>query len=247
MSQEKEYWDLLEDYASEKLDADVRIAVDEWLSKNEDARTTLVGIESLMEELTDQQEMDRFHQHLVDEIISDHAKEKQGRTASIKWYWVAASLLVMVTGISYFSRDGNDTIEKKLSLYLSDPYDLSDQVRSNTSSSSSWKDAYKNFDFERVIALLSKEAPLMPFEKLYLGLSYLYTGQSESAIAILKTPFNNPYLDPQRKWFLSLTYLKTGQNERARPLLEGLAKNQSFKTLETRELLKLLDPPLSSN
>ena len=237
---EEEYWDLLEDYASQKLNADTQQKVARWLKKNEDARTTLLGIEDMMAEIPQQEDRNDFFRNLNDEMISAHLPKEKNKIRYTRWYWMAASLIVMV-GISYFLVKERNDLSNKVNTYLSQHHGLSNQVRSDSfEAKEKWPDAYHNAQYEKVITILANNDSLVAIEKLYLGLSYMYTDQYNLSINQLNIPFANIYLDPQRQWYLSLAYIKSGQNNLAIQTLKLLIEEQSFMNKEAEELLDLL-------
>lgn len=240
MNIEEEYWDLLEAYASNELNVEMHNKVKAWLETNKDAQTTLLGINTLMEEMPEKVDRDQFHKGQIENIVSGHTSEIKQYGTNLKWFW-AAAIIVVVASVTYFFLNSTDTLNQKLAQYLSEPYAISDQVRSGASQETQdWIKAYKTADYSKTIDLLTKSDSLTSKERLYLGLSYLYNDQDDLSIDQLNEPFGSPYLDPQRKWYLALAYLQSEQSALAIPILEELQSNKSFKATEAKELLALL-------
>ena len=79
----------------------------------------------------------------------------------------------------------------------------------------------------------------------FLGLSYLYSEQTEKAIPLLlgiSQPLNNGgRFQREAQWFLALAYLKLSKNELALPLLQDLEKTNSWKSREAASLLQQIN------
>lgn len=77
----------------------------------------------------------------------------------------------------------------------------------------------------------------------YLGLSYIETGKTDSAIQILAVLANNNnhFYTDQSRWYLSMCYIKEGKNRQAVKYLEILynEKNGYYKT-QAGEIFKIL-------
>jgi len=79
----------------------------------------------------------------------------------------------------------------------------------------------------------------------FLGLSYLYSEQTEKAIPLLvdiSQPLNKGgRFHREAQWFLALAYLKLSKNELAIPLLQDLEKTNSWKSREAASLLQQIN------
>lgn len=76
----------------------------------------------------------------------------------------------------------------------------------------------------------------------FLGLSYLYSDQTEEAIPLLvdisQSLNNGGRFQREAQWFLALAYLKLSKNQLALPLLQDLEKTNSWKSREAASLLQ---------
>lgn len=241
MNLEEEYWELLEDYAAGKLDIKSQKNVEIWLSTNEDAQTTLIGIQTMMEQIPDEEDRNQYLQDQIEEVLRTNTTPPVKKSKNIRWHWPVAASIVAVASVTYLLFFSSASLEDKLNEHLSEPYAISNQVRAvSPSVENGWVASYKKGDYKSTIIQLEKTESIKGIERLYLALSYLYENQSNQAAELLETSFDNQYLDPQRVWYLSLAYLNQNQKQEAIPLLEQLVNAQSFKSEEAQELLKLI-------
>ena len=99
--------------------------------------------------------------------------------------------------------------------------------------------------YDQAIPLFEKHLSLNSMDdetKLYLGISYLETDQSEKAIKIFKDlEINSKVYADDAGWYLSLTYLKTKDLESAKEQLKKISETHSDYSSNAKELLTKLD------
>ena len=90
---------------------------------------------------------------------------------------------------------------------------------------------YRQDDFRRAAVRLQKVRPTasLPQLGLYLGVCYLYLGETENAERTLSEtrPLVPPEIKPDVAWYLALARLRLGQTSGARDALDDLCRGRS--------------------
>jgi tetratricopeptide (TPR) repeat protein len=92
--------------------------------------------------------------------------------------------------------------------------------------------AYDQQDYVLAIQLFEKLSVQDEAVLLYLGNSYLASGQPEKALLLFEKVLNNyEVFDEQAEWYVAVTYLKLEEREKAREALQKVvARNSSYKS-----------------
>lgn len=92
--------------------------------------------------------------------------------------------------------------------------------------------AYDQNDYELAIQLFEKLSTQDEAVLLYLGNSYLASGQPEKALLLFEKVLNNyDVFDEQAEWYVAVSYLKLEEREKARAALQKVvARESSYKS-----------------
>jgi tetratricopeptide (TPR) repeat protein len=101
--------------------------------------------------------------------------------------------------------------------------------------------AYDQQDYVLAIQLFEKLSVQDEAVLLYLGNSYLASGQPEKALLLFERVLNNyDVFDEQAEWYVAVTYLKLEEREKAREALQKVvARESSYKAKALLILEKL--------
>lgn len=212
------------------------------LDQEEEFRKAVIFQRSMLASLEAQKKVE-LKTELKAVFARTEPEKPQGSTVSSRWYWLAASLVLLLITFGWLSlRTDNSAI---FEAYF-DPYPAESMVRGEATGDEAEEvfQLYGGGDYDRAIELMQSRIDQgIDFrgQRLYLGNALLVTGRAEEAIKVLKqvNPENSFYTDAQ--WYLALAYLKNEQEAQAIEVLEQLLEKRSFYQTSAQELLRELD------
>lgn len=165
------------------------------------------------------------------EEIKAWDKEAPSRVQTIPLWRQAAVIRIaalLIIGLSIFLLWPKEGAEPDLFAKYFEPYPnvIMPTVRGNENEDSTTiQKAYRTYDqgdYTEAILLFEAVNPQDEGVLMYLGSSYLATGQAEKAIPILKKlEAESGLFADEARWYLVLAYLQSGNKEQANRLLSG--------------------------
>jgi len=238
MNRDQNIFDTIERYLSGDLSSRELQDFETEMAGNLDLKKEVELHRSLHEELKDIDTL-QFRKKIA-RIATNQNKDSKG----IGSFWkIAASLLILV-GLSTFLWFQLASRESDLFETYYRPYPVEDVVRGNTEKESdAILKGYSNREYREVIpkleGLIAEDAENEVL-KLYLGNSYLNTGQEDKAISTFNgiTQESKYYEDAQ--WYLALTHAKLGNSQKASEYLKWIIDYNGLHKAKATELLQKL-------
>ncbi|MCB0523148.1 MAG: tetratricopeptide repeat protein [Saprospiraceae bacterium] len=173
----------------------------------------------------------------------NQSKIKATKTIPRWVYGLAATLLLLLLAWPIYQRFSEPDItyasagELYETHYQSMPLTL---TREDTLAD--WQKAYQQNRYKDAIPLLrlllsdtSYERP--SYANLFLGLSFLGTGDAASAIAAFEQVNPDSYEWEHAQWYSTLAYMKTGNTEKAKQFLREISKQKNNPRSEEASLM----------
>ncbi|MBA3985267.1 MAG: hypothetical protein H0X63_01500 [Flavobacteriales bacterium] len=179
-----------------------------------------------------------------------HLKEKlnsyeQQNTPKTKWWYVAASFLVLL-GMSFWFINQNPDYDKLYASYFEIYPNVVEPIVRNSNEEKTIKMeafiAYENEDYAKASQLFESIAMenQVEYAQFYKAISLMKIDQFDEASVILSdTSWSNAYHE-DATWYLALIKLKQQDITASKKLLKILTTT-SIYAMEARELLKRLD------
>lgn len=98
---------------------------------------------------------------------------------------------------------------------------------------------YNDGSYDKAAAAL-EDIDGQPISKLYAGIAYLESGNTEKSIALLESLKNNKKVKTFSdviEWNLALAYLKASQKEKAKLLLLDIVSSDHYRSKNAKEIL----------
>nr|WP_305067246.1 tetratricopeptide repeat protein [Mangrovivirga halotolerans] len=104
---------------------------------------------------------------------------------------------------------------------------------------------YNTGDYEKAVETLSAftdENPQSDMAKIYLGISFMETGQNNKAISVFHELKSNANGLPKElsEWYLAMVYLKTDNVDESRKLLNSIHESDHIYSGKAKKLLSQL-------
>ncbi|MEL7146697.1 MAG: tetratricopeptide repeat protein [Bacteroidota bacterium] len=241
--------------AEEKL-FDERYQSDNAFKEEVIARTQVIaGVEALRKQAL-KEEFSSWLDKGEDEITLD-PEEERNSSPQIRWYFaVAAAIVPLLLVVFLWSREDTSTSQELFTANFT-PMENVLGARSGNSNSpakdgnplydakayqlaiSEGMKAYDAGDYASAIASLRAIEIQDEMIALYLGISYLATGDTRQARNVLETKVkpSNKVLHDAATWYVALSYLKEKDYEKAQASLDRLIDSKSSDY--TKDALKL--------
>ena len=238
MKMNQEEMDILDSYLRGELNEDERAVLDDRLKKEPDLRAQL----EIMEQVKDAASDHELKQKL--DIIHEQTTSQERPSFSTKqpfFYWAAASIALVTLAIWLMWPPVDN---KSLAREYLEVYD--DYLTSRSSGEEGIIRAmalYNTQQFEEAVSAL-REVPdnRNADVSFYLGLSFLYSEQFDSAQFYLQHVIDvSEKYDQQSRWFLALSYLSDDEAGTASILLNEITA-ADFNYKKSQALLEELTP-----
>lgn len=234
MERTQEIFDKIEAYLGKSLSKEEQKAFEDEMAKNVALQLEVEKHKSLHNVLIDKDTL-AFKEKLT--VISKKIKEENTPISFFTTTWKIAATIVVILGIGslfwYSSSSQNQTKDLYAKYY--EPFPAEDITRGENTYDLGVIKNYSAKAYNKVIIELENKSDLKDNYRVYLGNSYMNTGQEQKAIIqFSKIEKNSSYYENSR-WYLSLTYLKLGQPKKTMVLLEeiinynGIYKNDAIR------------------
>lgn len=246
MERTPELFEKIDAYLNGILDKDELISFEQSMLLSPKLKDEVEKYELIKNTLSDTDTI-RFRKKIEDianEI--ENGKSIKSQSPLLK-YWRVAAIFIALIGVSsilWFQHP----VQKDLYSTYYVPYPMNEITRGKSTDVLLKEVAfdYKNKAYTKVIpalkSLVEKDHDNDELS-LYLGNSYLNTGQEKNAIALFRDVNNESLFYKDAQWFLALSHLKLKQNDQAILVLEKLS---SYESLYKKKALKLLEKLKSS-
>ncbi len=222
MERTQEIFEKIEAYINNTLSQEERSVFEKEMEQNPELQTEVDKHKKLHEVLSDTDTL-AFKEKLVK--ISDEIKAEG--TSSRSWFlqhWKMAATIAVILGIGSILWFNANRTHQNQELYAAyyEPFPIEDTTRGE--STNDFADAlihYAQGEYDRVISTLEELVHVPDQEQLslYLGNSYMNTGEEQKAIDIFKNIDGSSKYHENAQWYLALTYLKIGDTKKLKPLL----------------------------
>ena len=177
------------------------------------------------------------------------------RSVSRQWLWGLGTGLVFVCLIGFFGWQSlvqNREKEKTrtvLTQFLTQSKPFSNHLNFADDDESpfavgvrQYESATKYADAAATLNEHLKDKPTDNMAQLYLGVCYLYTTKTDSAISKLQplTSVTDDFIAQSARWHLGLALMQRGDAVAARPLLQSVLRTEEFKE-DAQRVLKALE------
>jgi len=188
----------------------------------------------------------KFRQKL--KRIAAEVKEEEAIAAKrvpVAYWKIAASIIILfgVGTLLWNTVNKEDSFSELYALYYT-PYPAEGVTRGTAANNSAAiVKSYAKGDYEKVISELSGTALLSESEqfRLYLGTSYLNTGQEEKAIAQFQKISDTSRYYEYANWYRALTYLKQEDPKTASDILKIVIAYDGVYKENATQLLKKIE------
>ncbi|RMG31502.1 MAG: hypothetical protein D6730_01305 [Bacteroidetes bacterium] len=250
-------YELLADYVDGLLETTQRKQLAEAISKSEEAAMIVEGIRQYYALHGHDREgleayLDELAARFGQEVLAAPPPTLGGMLRRRPWLRVAAVVLLLVgllPVLLWLARPWGMDAEALIAQHLEQPYPLPNVQRGDThdlrnAAYQAYHEGQYSLMIQRLEAALGDQSgQLTDFDRFYLGLSHLYTGDYAGAIDLLR-PLEQgqaPRFEQQARWYLALAYLRQGQREAAMGLLQEVAHTEGhFRQQEALRLLEKL-------
>ncbi|WP_109301763.1 lipopolysaccharide assembly protein LapB [Aquimarina sp. AU474] len=225
MERTQEIFEKIEAYLNNTLSQEERSVFEKEMEQDSELRTEVDKHKVLHDVLSDTDTL-AFKEKLVK--ISEEIKAEGTRSGSwFSQHWKMAATIAVILGIGsilWFNANRTNENQKLYAAYY-EPFPIEDTTRGE--STNDLGDAllhYAKGEYDRVITTLEELVHIPDQEQLslYLGNSYMNTGEEQKAIDIFKNIDNNSKYYENAQWYLALTYLKLGDTKQLKPLLTAI-------------------------
>ncbi len=153
-----------------------------------------------------------------------------------------AAAVAIVSGIGWFyfsNKTPEMTAEVAQNQYFTELLAQNPGTLQGTDDRSTWTQAFREKQFDKVIEILEKGIDKTTEEVYYLGLAYSAKGNYPKAIEQFSTKIVHDSVYAEKaNWAIALIYLKQNNKTEAKVLLEKIAKSDSEFSEKAKELLK---------
>jgi tetratricopeptide (TPR) repeat protein len=244
-------YELIHDYLHGLLDSNTSKEMGELIKNDETARSIAEGIIRMEKEFSgDEVALDAYLENFQQKQLALVGQSKETKPIiKTAWFRMAASLLLLIS-VSAVVRMmiATPDLQTLVNQELSQPYPLSQLVRGDGDESAKEKafQLYAQADFANAsiyfeqAATDEKDNATISF---YNGLSYLYAGKFEKAIALFASDvMKASRYSQQATWYWALALLKSGNKDAATEKIKAISKDkQNFKYAEALQMLKQLE------
>lgn len=195
--------------------------------------------------------MEEF-KNTVSEAANDYFNEQnpsQKKTLRISWaYKAAAAVLILIaTSMGLYLLLKPASPENLYAQYYQ-PYPTDVFTRSDNTNKNDFILALQQFQQKNykkaleIFSIIPESDSLQVTIAFYCGLSYLETGNNESAIICLQkaTTDESNALYTVARWYLSLAYLKNNETDKAVPILEKIKASDAYNAEKASQVLEEL-------
>lgn len=245
MERTQELFEKIDAYLKGKLESDDLKSFKKTLAYNKELQEEIEKYKLVQTALKNRDSIDfrKKLQQIDGELKREESTEKNN--TSVSWLnWKIAAVFITLIGVSSLWYLQNSVEEDLFSSYYT-PYPMSDLTRGQdiTPDATSLKKMtlnYRNKEYQKVIAFFENKLDTITNDrlKLYLGNSYLNTGQEDKAIIAFQSIHVKSAFYQDAQWFLALTYIKVDEQVKAIPILKKLS---AFTNLYTHKASKLVD------
>ena len=153
-----------------------------------------------------------------------------------------AAAVAIVSGIGWFyfsNKTPEMTAEISQNKYFMELLAQNPGTLQGTDDRSTWTQAFREKQFDKVIEILEKGIDKTPEEVYYLGLAYSAKSNFSKAIEQFSTKIVHDSVYAEKaNWAIALIYLKQNNKTEAKVLLEKISKSDSEFSEKAKELLK---------
>ena len=245
MEKSEKLFETIERYLANQLEGRDLANFEEQLKNDKQLRTQVAQHRLLHESLKDKDAI-TFKKQLV-EIGKELEEEKIEKSPLFSSWRIAAGIIVVIGLSLYFylnSQTSGATLYNQFySVFPAEELSRGDHIDEKLKG---LIDTYRNEDYKGFIenintavhdSLLIQQQQL----KLYLGNSFLKTGNYKKAVETFQSVDSlNTYFE-NAQWYLALSYLKLGDKNQARAILERLVPKNGIYTNRASDLLKELE------
>jgi len=169
------------------------------------------------------------------------------KTSGTKWWYAAASILVLVT-ISFWLYNQNPSTEKLYASYFeSYPNVIEPVVRNGNNQVVSTKTkafiAYESKDYSNAVIFFNDliDGTDDDYALFYKAISLMHINKFDEASSILKSTNWSDTYNSKALWYLALSELKQNHIDNCKDALNKLIVTGNFNVSEAKELLKKLE------
>jgi hypothetical protein len=243
--------DLIENYLDGKLtekelsDFEIRLKTDQEFAREVETHREVNSF------IKKKAKMEEFKSTLT-EAADDYFNEQnplQKKTLRISWvYKTAAAVLILIaTSMGLYLLLKPVSPEKIYAQYYQ-PYPTDVFTRSDNTNKSDFILALQQFQQKNykkaleIFSIMPESDSLKVTISFYCGLSYLETGNNESAIICLQkaTTDETNAIYTVAQWYLSLAYLKNNETDKAIPILEKIKASGAYNAEKASKVLEEL-------
>ncbi|HZY81949.1 MAG TPA: hypothetical protein VFE50_20640 [Cyclobacteriaceae bacterium] len=228
-------YDIIRDYLHGLVDQETARRIRDLIREDEVARNIAAGILQLEHEFNGrEEEIESYIEGLRLKQLT--LINVQGRSRHIRaWMKIAATILIIAVAgsVVWLTIGKSDLVEDE----LRNPYPLTVADRGNNEVNKGFE-FYQKGEYRKAIASFGQEADDVS-TIFYNGLSNLYAGEYEKAVALLGTlSLKESRYKEQAEWYRAIGLLKAGREEEAKASLEKIRdQSQHYKSTAAEKIL----------